>query len=238
MPSDYRCDRCPYSVTLGWYHFHVFDSGYGAATNMWCTACGAQHELRIAITPAFRQTLLDAARLHDVVLDRVGRRPKKVLAALIKEERLTRAEAETIMAAAPTVIGGKHAGSSAKHLQEALEAFGARVSLRDAGMGDTSHIAEQHQDALWVMDQGHQELDTSKMTEDELQALLEHEHDGWSPCTVDVREDGPTGTIVLACQRCGRCGAKGTLASALPAGRVRCPRCGEGFLRGAGSWVT
>ena len=45
MPSEYQCDECGLNFTIGWFHYHRFDSGYGSSTLLVCKACGTMHSV-------------------------------------------------------------------------------------------------------------------------------------------------------------------------------------------------
>lgn len=43
MPSEYECESCKLTFSVGWFHYHNFSSGYGSQTLLVCTACGTVH---------------------------------------------------------------------------------------------------------------------------------------------------------------------------------------------------
>lgn len=45
MPSDYECPQCHLGFSVGWFHYHRHESGYGGRTLLVCTACGVQHSI-------------------------------------------------------------------------------------------------------------------------------------------------------------------------------------------------
>lgn len=45
MPSDYECEKCGLNFTVGWYHYHRTDTGYGARTLLVCTSCGVVNSI-------------------------------------------------------------------------------------------------------------------------------------------------------------------------------------------------
>ena len=51
MPSEYVCPKCHLAFSLGWFHYHVFDSGYDAMTLLGCKKCGTQHTIEHALGP-------------------------------------------------------------------------------------------------------------------------------------------------------------------------------------------
>ena len=49
MGCDYSCSTCRLMFTIGWDHYHSFDRGYGAMTQLVCRRCGNQHYVEHAI---------------------------------------------------------------------------------------------------------------------------------------------------------------------------------------------
>ncbi len=50
MPTEWECDSCQLFFVTGWFHYHIFSSGYAAETNLVCRWCGTMHTLKHAIT--------------------------------------------------------------------------------------------------------------------------------------------------------------------------------------------
>ena len=48
MPKDYTCKSCDYTISLGWYHYHELQEGYGARTTFACGHCGITHHIEHA----------------------------------------------------------------------------------------------------------------------------------------------------------------------------------------------
>ncbi len=49
MPLRLRCGHCQLSVSVGWFHYHSFESGYGGCSLLVCESCGTQHWLEHAL---------------------------------------------------------------------------------------------------------------------------------------------------------------------------------------------
>lgn len=49
MPTDFRCSHCDLVFTVGPFHYHRMDSGYGGCRKLVCKACGTQHGLEAAL---------------------------------------------------------------------------------------------------------------------------------------------------------------------------------------------
>src|SRR5688572_26944552 len=58
MGCDYFCSTCRLMFTIGWDHYHSFDRGYGAMTQLVCRRCGNQHYVEHAIDPTKPDRLL------------------------------------------------------------------------------------------------------------------------------------------------------------------------------------
>jgi len=50
MPTNFECESCHLSFTIGWYHYHDFSNGYAAKTRLVCKLCGTMHAIEHAIT--------------------------------------------------------------------------------------------------------------------------------------------------------------------------------------------
>lgn len=49
MPTQFACPSCLLQFSVGWLHYHEFDSGYGSRTLLVCSSCGTQHAIEIAL---------------------------------------------------------------------------------------------------------------------------------------------------------------------------------------------
>ncbi len=65
MPVLYECRSCNLRFTVGWFHYHTFNTGYCAKTLMVCTACGTQYAVEIACPDRGRATF----HIHNVVIE-------------------------------------------------------------------------------------------------------------------------------------------------------------------------
>ncbi len=50
MPQDLICRKCNFTMSVGWYHYHDFSSGYGSRTAFACGKCGVTHYVEHAVT--------------------------------------------------------------------------------------------------------------------------------------------------------------------------------------------
>jgi hypothetical protein len=48
MPTNWECESCHLTFTVGWYHYHDFSSGYSAETRLVCMRCGTMHAIEHA----------------------------------------------------------------------------------------------------------------------------------------------------------------------------------------------
>jgi len=81
MPTDYACKTCDLRFSVGWFHYHLFETGYGSETLLVCTACGTQHSIQIALRnrgPEFHE-------LHDVELTHVPKNDRLFALRLIRD---------------------------------------------------------------------------------------------------------------------------------------------------------
>ncbi len=75
MPTDLACRNCDYALTLGWYHYHDFSSGYGARTAFACANCGATHYVEHAVKEGLPDRYLYHAARSSIRDDRRGIMP-------------------------------------------------------------------------------------------------------------------------------------------------------------------
>ena len=45
MPITYWCNNCNLAFTVGWFHYHTFDTGYGSCSLFACGKCGNQYAI-------------------------------------------------------------------------------------------------------------------------------------------------------------------------------------------------
>lgn len=57
MPTDHQCFSCGICFSVGWFHYHVFDT-YCAETYLVCAECGTWHAVKHACDPATTQDCL------------------------------------------------------------------------------------------------------------------------------------------------------------------------------------
>jgi hypothetical protein len=57
MPTDHQCFSCGICFSVGWFHYHVFDT-YCAETYLVCAECGTWHSVQHACNPVTTQDCL------------------------------------------------------------------------------------------------------------------------------------------------------------------------------------
>lgn len=49
MPTDFKCRACDLRFSVGSYHYHRLESGYGGRRLLACANCGTQHAVELAL---------------------------------------------------------------------------------------------------------------------------------------------------------------------------------------------
>jgi len=76
----YECSICQLRFSLGWLHYHNFETGYGAQSLLLCRACGTQYAIEIAMTDrgtAYKQ-------YHDVIIESYAPESKLAVMKLLR----------------------------------------------------------------------------------------------------------------------------------------------------------
>jgi ribosomal protein L7/L12 len=213
-------------LSLGWYHYHAFSSGFGAETLAMCSRCGAQHRIRHALTPEVIDGIRCSGDRFNVALEAPGDTPVVTRAALRKLTGCSLSEAQRISRSTPFCLGTGLRAEDAEHIRAPLEAAGARVTVSVIHGAEPVEVPPQMQDELWIAgvapEEWHRCLVFGERTQ--VESFLS------CPYPFDSQFD-------LARQACGQCGAQGALVSGLPEGLTPCPRCGEQLEMGC-AWIT
>src|SRR5215469_8046707 len=130
MVTQYRCVSCSLAFSLGWYHHHAFDDGYGSSTLAVCTRCGAQHRLALPISDR-GPAEFDLFDVHIVAIPPPSR--ASTMAQLRATAPMTLAEARAAVDALPFKVGATVERHEADPLRRAFEGAGATVDVRRVG---------------------------------------------------------------------------------------------------------
>ena len=211
MPTVYTCSSCGYEVTLGWFHYHDFSSGYGSQTRLVCKACGTPHAVHSALPASLQDEMHKTA---NVIVDQIGSTPQEVRRILREAIGCNRPQADAILASLPGVLVRGLSHSDAQKIVEKLIRVGA------AGHVEVTQEIEYKKDALF--------------------ALISRDDNRWQACST-VGNHRETGQFELDEQTCAFCHTKGTLVAELEnsddAGYI-CPACKKSTLAAVKNWMT
>lgn len=211
MPTSYVCSNCNYSVSLGWFHYHDFSSGFGSQTLLLCTECGTQHAIHHAI-PA--DMMEEVQNIATVIIDEIGPLPFEVRRIIREVTHCNRPQADAILASLPGIAVR---GLSCSRAQEVLE----RLSRVNAlGHIELTEEIQYQKDELFMLE--------SKMS------------NVWKACPV-IGVQNNSGQFQTKDQMCGFCQAKGTLTAELSQAENElyvCPVCRKRTLSVVNSWIT
>lgn len=212
MRTVYSCSSCKYKVSLGWYHYQDFASGYGSSQNLSCKVCGTPHTIHIALPDSIQEEMHKAT---NVMVDDIGTKPNEVRRILRETTGCNRPQANAILESLPGIFVSGLSHSDAQKVIEKL----IRVDA-------TGHLVIT------------QEIQYQK---DELLALFSRDDNTWQPCTIIGNRDNKTGRFELEEQICAFCRTKGTLVTKLADSDddiCICPSCKNATLTVMGKWMT
>jgi hypothetical protein len=217
MPTDFACQTCALHFSVGWFHYHFFETGYGSQTFFVCTACGAQHAIQIALRdrgPEFRET-------YNVELTAVRPADRIFALRLIRDHcQCTPAQAKALLEHLPVCLAQR------VHPYQ-VDEWKERVSK-------TSVVL-----AFPVVDRTLNES-FGPLMPDRLLGALQPRYSSDPAHMEAVSVVGPLGTdreIDVARQACKACEAIGTLSADVDVSNA-CPNCKHTTLEIVGAWIT
>jgi hypothetical protein len=212
MPTVYSCSNCNYKISLGWFHYHDFSSGYGSQTLLVCTACGTSYAIHIALSPDIQAKM---HKLANIIVDDIGSMPYEVRRILREATGRNRSQAQAVLESPPDILVSGQSRSDALLILEKLVRAGAKGHI------ETTQENQYKQDALFV--------------------LISRDDNNWQPCTIVGNRENITGQFELKEQFCAVCHAKGTLTSKIIIPNDSpglCPSCKQSTLTVEGIWRT
>ncbi len=220
MPSYYQCNSCELTFSLGWYHYHSFENGYGASTNLVCVKCGTPHRVEIALRDRGKEYVYD----WEIYIDEVAKDcrvkllkyPRKLLSYDINQ-------AKSVVEKLPLHLPGPiH-----EEEKQAIER-----ELRNIGVNPRIEICEKRKSSMY----GPIQQDRLESTENPMHA---NEVDWqWSEVPVLGERKGPCGEFELSSQSCCHCSSVGSLVAELPEEHNKCPSCNAESLVQEEGFVT
>jgi len=127
MPSDFRCDGCALRFSIGWYHHHSFDDGYGASTLAVCILCAREHRIEHALdlSPF-------SASFFEAVLTSLPTSARAAVASQFRKLRgLSPQQAIAIVRSPPIKLATDVTKREARALKSQYERLGAVVLLSE-----------------------------------------------------------------------------------------------------------
>ena len=212
MPTVYSCSNCNYKVSLGWFHYHDFSSGYGSQTLLVCIACGTPHTIHIALSPDMQ---VEMHKVANIIIDDVGSMPYEVRRVLRETTGHNRSQANAVLESLPGLFVSDRSHSDAQIILEKLVRAGAKGHI------ETTQEVQYKKDALFV--------------------LISRDDNTWQPCTIVGNRENITGQFELEEQICAACHANGTLTSELAISDDNpgvCPSCKRSTLTVESIWRT
>jgi hypothetical protein len=210
MPIVYACSNCDYRITLGWLHYHAFDSGYGSETRLMCRDCCTMHVIKIALAHGMQEEI---QKRVNVIIDDLGSQLYEMRRILREATHYNRHEADAVLNSLPGLFVSDVSYSAAQTILEKLERLNVVAHL------DITHDVEYHEDLLFA-------LIHRKSKEPQLREVV-------------GEYNSKTGRLDLEKQECGFCHTRGTLISELPnSSNNPCPNCKNLSLSKIDEWRT
>lgn len=219
MPSDYQCNACNLRFSIGWFHYHVFGSGYGSSTLIVCSKCGAQHSVEHGISdrgPEFRY-------LCNVVITRVDPKRKLQAMQMVRNQlRLGLAEVKQALENVPLVLATEISESDVPKWRVKLGQVGLEADFPRTRQVPNLLYGPQKKDRMLCAMKPSHTIDSQEMR----------------PVATQGPYSGPTSAFVVGNQNCAACGTTHSLLATWPENEQVCPNCKSASLVCTGHWIT
>ena len=217
MPNVYKCGDCQFEFSIGWFHYHNFESGHGSETQMICRNCGNRGAVQIAIRGREDEPeLLPVYCLVVQTLPEGSRIP--LMKWLRRRRRIKPDEAKALIGDLPLVVLEEQAEGASQKLVTEFEKMGVPLQREVTRMIRNPAYGEQMRDVFVSADGPDDEVAEGRQVRD------------------SVYTD--EGTIDLGRQSCVACGTIGGFASKLSEDWNECPLCHGDSLAENGWWIT
>jgi hypothetical protein len=216
MPADFECSECDLHFSVGWFHYHSFESGYGSKTLLVCRRCGTRHAIEHALSdrgPQFYE-------LHDVLVTAAD--PRFAVAAmqlLRKHLSLGIHEAKNKLRMVPFVLAKDVPTSDISTW---------RQNLSRVGLSAEYPVSER------IANEAYGPLQKDRLLYDRGSGASMELH----PVPVSGEASGAQNELVLSEQVCANCSDAGALVSGWAEENHVCPRCQLPSLAATGFWIT
>ena len=211
MPTDYKCHQCALHFSVGRYHYHRIDSGFGGRVLLACEACGTQH----AIERALPDRGPEFYAVHSLIVESLpASATQKVLQWLRRERRALKLdEAMAVVRQPPFTLIAATWEERALKIRKELEPLGVVVRCEFVEDRKNPNFGPLQHDRV-------------------LYHSMPRRGDQQPEWLVAGQAAGDFES--LPCQHCG---AVGTLLEDFLS-ESSCPSCRGGQLQAESSWIT
>ena len=217
MPIEIACQTCSLRFSVGWYHYHSFETGYGSQIRLVCKNCGAQHAIEIAL----RDRGPEQFEHCDVVLTAAPDDERIAALKLIRNTfDCTPAEAKAKLATLPLVLKQRLLPSHLEEWRQQHDTSGLMIDYPVVDSEPNSVFGPLKKDRLLGASQPCFGSDNINLEE--------------LPMCMPLTEEG---LIHLTIQSCSACSCVGTLTREFELNQA-CPHCGKNDLVEVSSWIT
>lgn len=213
MVDDFKCNRCSLHFSVGQYHYHRFESGYGGRALFACGDCGTQHAVELALR---KHGGPEHHEIFKLVVTSVSVPAEKALAKWLRREtKMSIVQALETVRNPPFVLVKELMKERADKIRVELEPLGAGFSSELIGTRPNPFFGSAQNDRLLY----HAE---PRKTAERPEWLI-----------------GPAvpNRAALDEVACRCCGTVGALSKSFKSD-ASCPSCKEGRLALESSWIT
>lgn len=229
MPQDFRCNQCELRFSLGPFHYHQVNTGYGGMLLLVCTSCGTQHGLESAL----RDRGPEFYEIQKVVVEHVPSPVPPILVKWVRSKKphFSLADALACARCPPFVLEERMYAEPAARVRDELAALSvvARVEL-----------IERERNPIFGP------LCASRLCAATGPSTAEHLHSPM-PRMQEIAADQDRVGGTFQSLTCLHCGTQGTLIwrtgseeddVAQESEAMPCPRCKTNELLTEGGWIT
>jgi hypothetical protein len=212
MVTNFKCTHCKVKFSVGWFHYHNFDSGYGSESLLVCESCGAQHAIEIALS-GDDEEFNHVCEVDVVDYDKKGK--QYLLIEVRKRFNLSLGETLKYVNATPFKMYDEMTEKGAQKAANRLHNRGIRAEVKVYDKRKNPFFGLNKRDRL----------------------LIKNNEDQWVEIKL-ANDQIDNQRLIVERLRCANCGAIGSLKAKWDEQNTVCPSCKNNSLLNEGSWLT
>jgi ribosomal protein L7/L12 len=214
MPTSYECKECDLEFSVGWFHYHSFESGYESKNLLACNLCGTQHAIEIALTDRGSEY----HEVFQVVVEKMSKEGfNEVVQQLRRHRKMSLMEAKDYVINTPFILIDRATDSHVYRMCPQLRELGVEVSYRVIERIKNPGFGKIQKDRLLY-------FPGPKLKNKDLDWII-------SDLNSEMLREG---LLNIPCQKCGHknCLIDDEIDS------YKCPNCNKNGLTLASQWIT